>query len=143
MNFDRPTCVYTTAGNIEANGLVLLLQNNDIEAYAVDDVSGASLFAYGKLTQFHQPKVFVNRDDAEAAARLIHEFESREASRRKAASGAMPVAATEDVPGVCDECGETTMFPGGQDGTIQRCPHCGKYRDVGATDDGDWSGEEE
>lgn len=142
MNFNHPTCIYTAAGNIEASGFVLLLQNNGIEAYAVDDVSRASLFAYGKLTQFHQPKVYVDRDDAQAAARLIHEFERREAADRRVASGST-IAATEDVPGVCEECGETTMFPVGQDRTIQRCGHCGKYLDVGAIVDGDWSGEEE
>jgi hypothetical protein len=32
---------------------------------------------------------------------------------------------------VCEECGQASTFPPAQRGTVQHCPHCSAYLDVG------------
>jgi|SRR5579863_2336189 len=31
----------------------------------------------------------------------------------------------------CEECGRTAEFPAQQRGSVQECPHCGEYLDIG------------
>lgn len=31
----------------------------------------------------------------------------------------------------CEECGRTAQFPAKERGSVQECPHCGEYLDVG------------
>lgn len=39
----------------------------------------------------------------------------------------------------CEECGKTTEFPAEKRGTVQDCPHCGEYLDVGDLGDDETS----
>jgi hypothetical protein len=38
---------------------------------------------------------------------------------------------------VCDECDQKSLFPANQRGTIQDCPACGAFVDVGEVDEQD------
>lgn len=38
------------------------------------------------------------------------------------------------VTAVCEECGQSSTFTGEYFGTVQDCPHCGKFMDVGGSD---------
>lgn len=105
--------------------VVKLLMTNDIAAHVEEDQSGVSLWAFGTLSQFHQPNVWVDKSTAESAAQIIHQFEVNKRERENPGSG------TSEIAVVCDECGKTTLFPNTLDGTTQDCSHCDAYVDVG------------
>jgi hypothetical protein len=80
--------------------------------------------------------VYVSRSDAEQAVAVIREHERLQAER---SSGQGP-----QVEATCDGCGKTAAFPTAQRGTVQNCPHCGAYLDVGEGDlPGGWGEESE
>ncbi|MEO9593840.1 putative signal transducing protein, partial [Rhodopirellula bahusiensis] len=94
-----PTLAYTASGNLEAHAIVTWLQSNGVRAYAVEDNSGVSLFAFGTISQFHKPQVFVEESDLQRAGDLLRQFESQRDRRR---------ADLENAPAIkseCEECG--------------------------------------
>ncbi len=125
MTLKNPVVVYTAATNIEAHLIVDMLSANGIPAHAVEDQSGVSLWAFGTLSQFHQPNIWVDESERVAAAELIREFEEKQRER------ATPVEATGEIQVICEACGKTTWFPNSQNGTTQECEHCRAYVDVG------------
>jgi len=125
MDLKEPVVVYTAPTNLEAHVVVSMLTANEIPAYAVEDQSGASIWMLGTITQFHRPKVYVDKSDVEAALQLVLEFEERQRERNR------PGTSTEQVEVRCEECGASTMFPAAQSGTVQDCPKCHAYVDVG------------
>jgi hypothetical protein len=40
---------------------------------------------------------------------------------------------------LCEECGQTSTFPGQQRGSVQNCPHCNAHLDVEAVDEAERS----
>ena len=123
-----PTLAYTANGNIEAHSVVTWLQANGVRAYAVEDNSGVSLFAFGTINQLHKPQVFVDKSDLESAGELLRQFEDQRDRRR---------TELDDSPSIqseCEDCGETSEFPASQDGTTQNCPKCYAFMDVGNID---------
>lgn len=125
---EDPVVAYTAEGNLEVHSAVGWLVSNGVPAYAVEDQSGASLFAFGTLTQYHGPTVFVSKTDLEQAKRLLIEFEDQRDRRRK------PSDDGETITAECEECNESFEFPASQDGTTQNCPKCYAYMDVGTLD---------
>ncbi|MFO0821504.1 MAG: DUF2007 domain-containing protein [Pirellulales bacterium] len=125
MDFKKPVIVYTAATNVESHMIVEMLHANGVPAYAVEDQSGVSLWAFGTISQFHKPNVWVDEATFEKAAELIQDFEDKKQSRNT------PVEATGDIQVICEDCGKSTSFPRSLDGTIQECRHCGAYVDVG------------
>lgn len=79
---DYPTMAYTASGNLEAHSIVTWLQSNGVGAYAVEDNSGASLFAFGTISQFHKPQVFVDKSDLDRAGDLLRAVEAKRDRRR-------------------------------------------------------------
>ncbi len=125
MNFEKPVVVYTAKTNVEAHLIVKMLENNGVPAYAVEDQSGASLFSFGILHQFHKPKIWVDEVMFDQAAKRLQDFEEKNRTRNALQKG------SEDINAVCEECGKTTAFAYSLDGTTQECLHCGSYLDVG------------
>ena len=125
MELKEPVVVYTAPTNLEAHVVVSMLTANDVPAYAIEDQSGASLWMFGTITQFHKPKVYVDKSNMEVALQLVRQFEDLQQKRRKPGTGAEQVAVR------CEECGASTMFPASQSGTVQDCPKCYAYVDVG------------
>ncbi|GAA4445650.1 hypothetical protein [Novipirellula rosea] len=123
-----PTIAYTANGNIEAHSVVTWLESNGIRAYAVEDNSGVSLFAFGTSSQFHKPQVFVDKSDLASAGELLRQFEDERDRRRSELDNIPPIASE------CEDCGETSEFPAAQDGTTQNCPKCNAFMDVGNID---------
>ncbi|ELP33692.1 putative signal transducing protein [Rhodopirellula baltica] len=123
-----PTLAYTASGNLEAHAIVTWLRSNGVRAYAVEDNSGVSLFAFGTISQFHKPQVFVEESDLQRAGDLLRQFESQR-DRRRADLDNAPAIKSE-----CEECGVTSEFPASQDGTTQNCPKCNAFMDVGTFD---------
>ena len=83
--FQNPVVVYTAASNLQAHLIVQMLIENDVEAKAIEDQSGVSLWAMGTITQFHQPQIWVEQSTAKTAASLILNFEQKTQSRNRAA----------------------------------------------------------
>jgi hypothetical protein len=130
MALHDPVSVYTSASNLEAELICNILQHAGIEAHVMEDLSLAGLWVGGTIPGIHTPKVWVNRDDLDQAAAIIHEYE-----RRKATADAerAPAEATEgdSIEATCEECRQTSAFPAAQRGTVQNCPACGALMDVG------------
>ncbi len=125
MDFQKPVIVYTAATNVEAHMIVEMLHAHGVPAHAVEDQSGVSLWAFGTISQFHKPNIWVDEVTLPAAAELIRDFEEKKRTRNA------PTEGQAEIPVICEECGKTTSFPGSLDGTTQECRHCGAYVDVG------------
>ena len=123
MDFKKPVIVYTAATNVDAHLIVDLLQANGVPAHAVEDQSGVSLWAFGTISQFHKPNIWVDEATAQKAVDLIQGFEEKRRARNTPNSGEIHI--------VCEDCGKPTAFPSSLHGTTQECPHCGAYVDVG------------
>lgn len=124
----EPILAYTANGNLEAHSVVEWLESQGVRSHAVEDNSGVGLFAFGTISQFHKPQVFVNKSDAHRAGELLFQFESRRHQRRSELNDAPPILST------CEECGVTSEFPASQNGTTQNCPKCHAFMDVGSFD---------
>lgn len=133
MQFKDPFKVYTAAGNLECHVIVEMLAANGIPAFAETDDSGASLWSFGIITQFHQPNVWIERSSADEAREWIRRFEETKRERDN------PDASGTAIEVECDECGTKTAFPQSLKGTTQNCPECGAFLDVGPVD---WDEEE-
>ena len=125
MKIKEPYKIYTAATNIEAHVVVGLLHAGGIDAYAEEDQSGLSLWAFGTISQFHQPNVWIEKSAASEAAELIHCFEEKKRLREGRATG------NSKIEVECETCGKTSHFPENQNGTTQECSHCHGYVDVG------------
>jgi hypothetical protein len=127
-----PVAVYTAANNIEAHLLCTMLGNAGVEAHTVEDVSQVGTWVGGLVPGLHKPQVWIDRADLERARTLLEEYEQRQDSRR-------PGRPSDDGPveAECEDCGKTSVFPAKHRGTVQNCPFCGAYLDVGGPGD-DW-----
>lgn len=135
----NPALAYTANGNLEAHSVVTWLESNGVRAHAVEDNSGVSLFAFGTISQFHKPQIFVDKEDLERAGDLLRQFETQRHARRRELDDAPPITSE------CEECGASSEFPAAQNGTTQNCPKCHAFMDVGVFDwpeDFDFSVEE-
>ena len=120
-----PVLAYTANDNLELHSVVTWLHSGGVRAYAVEDNSGASIYVFGTISQFHKPQVFVDKADLEEAGELLRQFEDKRDARRKDLDGGPSITSQ------CEECGTTSEFPVSQDGTTQNCPKCNEYMDVG------------
>ncbi|MEY3173052.1 MAG: hypothetical protein RLZZ436_965 [Planctomycetota bacterium] len=128
MNFRKPVIAYTAASNLEAHLIAEILISSGINALAADDQSGVPLFAFGTLTQFHRPDVWVDESDLERAAELIREFEAKQRNRNQRPE------ISEELEVICGSCGHASSWNASLRGTIQDCPHCNTFVDVGPVD---------
>ena len=129
MALRDPVAAYNAANNLEAHHLCNLLAAAGIEAYLTEDVSQVGTWLGGLIPEIHKPQVWVERADAERARPILEEYERRAAARRAAASGGGTAGASVGV--TCEACGRHSLFPESQRGSVQECPHCGEYVDVG------------
>src|SRR5688572_23339161 len=104
----------------------------EIEAFVTEDLSAAGTWIGGFIPEIHKPQVWVDRADIERARPVLVEYERRSAERRP---GVAPEGGRIEV--ACEKCGGTATFPAAQKGTVQECPHCGAYLDVGKDDSWD------
>ena len=128
MPLKDPVAVYNAATNVEAQVLRLALEAEGIEAHVTEDLSTVGYWMLGLLPEIHKPQVWVDRKDIPRAKIVLDEYEKHESLRR--AAQAAQLATQPPLQVICEECGQTTDFPGVQRGTVQVCPHCGEYIDV-------------
>jgi hypothetical protein len=127
MELHDPVVVYTAADNAEAAHVCQMLTDAGIEAYFMADDPTTAGTALGLMPQIHKPRVWVDRQDVERAQPLLLEHERRVQERREGRDQ----REGEPVVVTCDRCGERAAFPPEQRGTVQSCPSCGGYLDVG------------
>jgi hypothetical protein len=132
MPLDDPIKVYFAANNIEANLLCEMLKNAGIEASPIEDHSQAGTWMGGLVPNLHRPQVWVNRCDEERARSLIADFEALASERRHAHERSGSIRMT------CEHCGAAISFSAALAGSVQACPECEEYVDVG--DDGGLEG---
>ena len=111
------------------------LEQEGIASHVMEDVSYISVTWAGTASQLVRPRLFVSRSDAERAVALIVEYERRQRPRTQP-----PGHTTELVRADCGSCGREVSFPSAKEGTIQPCPACHEYMDVGHPD---WAEEAE
>ena len=137
MEFKEPFKIYTAENNLEAQMIVQMLGANGIAAFADEDQSGVSLWAFGTITQFHQPNVWIEKSATQSAAELIRRFEETKRVRENPGTG------NSQIQVECEECGKISSFPDSLDGTTQECSHCQAYLDVGEVECDGAAGESE
>jgi hypothetical protein len=128
MEFKEPFKIYTAASNMEAHMIVSILNSEGVAAFADEDQSVVSLWAFGTIRQFHQPNVWIDKSNVQKAAELIRHFEEQKRNRENADSSG------NELQVECEACGKMSTFPSSLDGTTQECSHCGAYIDVGELD---------
>jgi hypothetical protein len=129
MALRDPVAVYNAANNLEAIFVRDALTAAGVEAYVTEDVSQVGVWAFGFIPEIHKPQVWVDRADVERAKPLLDGYEQRAAELRR--GGGEGEADGSPVEAVCEECGQRTSFPAAQRGSVQQCPQCGAYLDVG------------
>lgn len=129
MALRDPFAAYTAKSNLDAHLICDLLHSVGIPAVVMEDVSQVGTWIGGTLAGIHKPLVWIERADIGRAGPVLADHEWRIAERRAAErgerEGGTPVAV------VCEECGKPSQFPAAQTGTVQNCPHCRAYVDVG------------
>jgi Zn finger protein HypA/HybF involved in hydrogenase expression len=132
MGISNPVAIYTAANNSEAHFLCIFLEQNEIESYVAEEDPVIGGWMFGLLPQVHKPKVWIDQSNADRVTPLLQEFESLQqqssVSANADALNAGPIAVE------CEDCGRAASFAANLRGTIQDCPHCGAYVDVGETD---------
>lgn len=140
MTFDDPFAAYNAASNLEAHVVCDALNAAGVRAMVVEDVSNVGMSWAGWMSEIHKPQVWIDRSDVDRAKPVLDAFEEKQRRRREETADGEPVEAT------CEECGKTSTFPASQKGSVQDCPHCRAYMDVGdddAIDDWDVPSEED
>lgn len=119
-----PIAAYNAGSNTEAHLVCGLLHEAGIEAVALEDNSQAGVWIGGTIPVIHKPQVWIERNDGERARPVLADYERRNVERWNAKPGLA-------VDVVCEKCGERSTFPSALQGTVQNCPHCRAYVDVG------------
>jgi rubrerythrin len=137
MNLEDPVMVYLARNNNVLFELTNMLKDAGIESYASEDDSQAGLLLTGgwptAIVEAHfKAQIYVSRKDADRAAELLREYENRLEERAPSHT-----EGTSLVQVVCPECHEVGTFPIAHLGTVQECPHCGKFMDVETEPDPD------
>jgi hypothetical protein len=129
MTLRDPFAAYNAGSNVEAHLVCGLLQDAGIPAVVIEDVSQVGVWLGGMVAEIHKPQVWIERADIERARPVLTDYDRRNADRQAAERGTGE--AGPPVVVVCEECGKRSEFPAAQTGTVQSCPHCRAYVDVG------------
>jgi hypothetical protein len=127
MALQNPLVVYDAATNAEAQMLKLLLIEAGIEAFVSEDLSPGGLWMFGLLPGIHKPQVWVSQAEVDEAHRILEGYERQAAERRQRNS---QQGDSSPIKVLCEECGQASLFPSTQRGSVQYCPRCGAYVDV-------------
>ena len=132
---------YNASSNVEAHMICGILVVAGIEAVVVEETPQAGAWGWtGALSEMHKPQVWIERADIERAGPVLADYERRAAERRAADLGTSGITGPP-IEVLCEECGKRSEFLATQKDSVQSCPHCGAYVDVG--DDVGFDGWEE
>ena len=123
-----PRCVFVAADMAGAAVMANWLTNHGIPAKVMDTMTlgGAEwLKVWPSGVSARGTEVWIDEpDQADEARALLAEHKTALAQKAAAAEQRGPMEV------VCEECGETSVFPPSQHGSTQDCPYCGAYLDV-------------
>jgi hypothetical protein len=122
-----PKCVFVASDAAQAAVVANWLEHQSIPARVMDTMTLGGLDGLTAWTGVSARgiEVWVLRpDDAERARALVEEHNALQSDLEAQDPASRPVLA------FCEECGNTTEFPGQQRDTIQPCPQCGADIDV-------------
>jgi hypothetical protein len=125
MGLRDPFAAYNAANNIEAHLICNALHEAGLEATVIEDASPVGVWMFGVIPEIHKPQVWIERADIDRVKPVLDEFERQAAERRRQSKDSPLISVT------CEECGKQSFFPGNQFGTVQNCPHCSAFVDVG------------
>ena len=136
MPYRDPKCVFVTNDPGLADVLVTCLGHEGIEAQVMNRATlggllGLTVFSLTGVSADGIEVWVKNPDDVPRALQIISAEQEARSQRTAAQEESGPVNAT------CEECGRDSTFAGKYRGSVQDCPHCGKYMDVPG-DDGDF-----
>jgi hypothetical protein len=132
MGLQEPVAVYNAGTNIEAVVVCEALVASGIEAHVVEDASPAGMWMFGLLPEIHKPQVWVDRSDVQAAEAVLTKYEQgREVDAAKVRESTL-------IPVQCEECGKHLVYTADREGSIETCPSCGAYVDVGECEIEGW-----
>lgn len=137
MALNDPIAAYNAGNNLEAHLVCGVLIEAGINAMVIEDVSQVGAWIGGLVPEIHKPQVWIERADINRAKPVLDEYERRAAARRATNAG----TAAETIEVMCEECGKPSKFPAAQKGSVQSCPHCQAFVDVG--DEVDFDGWDE
>jgi hypothetical protein len=124
MSFSDPIAAYNAVSNLEAHLVANALREAGLEAIVIEDLSLLQ-DAIGFATEVHKVQVWIERAETDRAKPVLEEYERQAAERQKTAADAPLIEV------ICEECGATTLFPANQLGSVQNCPRCRAFVDVG------------
>jgi len=127
MKLTDPIAAYNADSNLDAQMAQRFLESHGVEAFAIEDHSVVGYWMLGTLPEIHKPQVWVTRADANRAGQLLAEYERLRAERNAQRLADQP----QTIEAQCEDCGKTSTFAGSLNGTVQECPHCHAYLDVG------------
>ena len=116
MDLHDPVAVYSPRTLAEGEAIAQALSNSGIPAKVLME------------------EVVVAQADAERAAEALKAYEH-----------SLTVNAPQTfINAICEECGQSSTFDGSLAGSVQDCPHCGKFMDVAPQgNDQEWGEPEE
>jgi hypothetical protein len=131
MPYRDPRCVYVAQSIGEADVVANYLEQNNIRAEVMNrntrgGFEGLSLVSPNAVSVYGMEVWVLDPAQVQKAIQLLAEQEMLKITRKAAKE-----ASGEPIDVVCEDCGETTTFPPAERGTVQSCPHCGEYIDVG------------
>ena len=135
MELHDPVAIYTAASDLEAYEIVELLQGSEIPAQVIEDMN----LLDGLNPPVHAAKVWVSSRDMERATAVTQAYEARIQQRELAHH--VPVdLQSEWIDARCDKCGTVTRYAPIQKGTVENCPKCYAFIDIGSdVDFDDWN----
>jgi len=133
MELRDPVAAYNAATNVEAQLIKMLLAEAGIDAFVSEDLSVGGLWMFGTLPEIHKPQVWVSACDVDRVQRILEDYESQVAGRNHANESSAEPA----IEVLCDDCGQKSLFPSSQRGSVQYCPQCGAHVDVGESNEDD------
>ena len=117
-------CVYHAADVEQAEVLVTWFAERGIAALVKDNYAATMLPTPLIVAPQGIEVCVMDSEQAERARALLREqFAATDAQHNAA-------PANETTEATCEECGKSARFPASQRGTVQTCPHCGRYVDV-------------
>lgn len=135
MELHDPVAIYTAASDLEAYEIVELLQGTDIPAQVIEDTN----LLDGLNPPVHAAQVWVASSDWERAITVIQGYEARAQQRHLASQVTVDLNA-EWIDARCDKCGTVTRYAPIQKGTVENCPSCYAFMDIGNdVDFDDWN----
>lgn len=129
MALRDPVDFYRPDTNLDAHLICAILVEAGIPAIVTEDTSLAGLWV-GGTSPIHKPQIMIERNDVERARPLIEQYEAKTRERFKA-NKQTDSDSEEGIAVTCENCQTVTTFPLNKKGTVQSCPKCSEYLDVG------------